>query len=102
MSEVVVSTTDAVGNTEARAAVAMLTVVETLYPFQQFGSMGMAVEASGTLIIADGGGPVAVSNGRLTLVGVTPGAVVRVNPRPGARTIISDATPSPWRRGSPN
>ena len=50
------------------------------------------MEASGTLIITDGGGPVAVANGMLTLVGVEPGAVVRVNPRPGARTIISDAT----------
>ena len=40
INEVVVSTRDEVGNTEARAAVAMLTVVETLYPFQQFRSLG--------------------------------------------------------------
>jgi len=74
MSEVVVRTTDAVGNTEARAAVAMVTVVETLLPFLE--PTGMAVEPSGTLVVVDN----ALK------------AVVRVNPRTGDRTIISDAT----------
>jgi sugar lactone lactonase YvrE len=74
MSEVVVSTTDAVGNTEARAAVALVTVVETLLPFQD--PEGMAVEASGTLVVVDFG----------------LGVVVRVNPQTGARSIVADAT----------
>jgi len=47
-NEVVVSTMDEVGNTEARAAVAMVTVVETLLPFQE--PTGIAVEASDTLV----------------------------------------------------
>ena len=55
MHEVVVSTRDAVGNTEARAAVAMVTVVETLFPFE-ICLRGMAVEASGTLVVAYGSG----------------------------------------------
>ena len=88
----VVSTIDEVGNTEARAAVAMITVVETLFPFENFRALGMAVEASGTLVVAHSGGPVETSKGLRIIVGVEPGAVVRVNPRTGARTIISDAT----------
>ena len=74
MNEVVVRTRDEVGNTEARAAMALVTVVETLLPF--LGPTGMAVEPSGTLVVVD--------NGRQ--------AVVRVDPQTGARTIISDAT----------
>ena len=74
MNEVVVSTTDAVGNTEARAAVALVTVVETLLPF--LGPTGIVVEPSGTLVVVDSGLR----------------AVVRVNPQTGARTIVSDAT----------
>ena len=92
MNEVVVGTIDEVGNTEARAAVAMITVVETLFPFENFRALGMAVEASGTLVVAHSGGPVETSKGLRIIVGVEPGAVVRVNPRTGARTIISDAT----------
>ena len=91
MNEVVVGTIDEVGNTEARAAVAMITVVETLFPFENFRALGMAVEASGTLVVAHSGGPVETSKGLRIIVGVEPGAVVRVNPRTGARTIISDA-----------
>jgi hypothetical protein len=51
--EVVVRTTDEVGNTEARAAVAMVTVVETLLPFQE--PTGIAVEPSETLVVVDNG-----------------------------------------------
>ena len=74
MNEVVVSTRDEIGNAEVRAAVAMVTVVETLLPF--LGPTGIAVEPSGTLVVVDNGLR----------------AVVRVDPQTGARTIISDAT----------
>jgi hypothetical protein len=74
MNEVVVSTRDEIGNAEVRAAVAMVTVVETLLPF--LGPTGIVVEPSGTLVVVDNGLR----------------AVVRVDPQTGARTIISDAT----------
>src|SRR5262245_53028130 len=53
MNEVVVRTTDTVGNTETRAAVAMVTVVETLLPFLE--PTGIVVEPSGTLVVVDNG-----------------------------------------------
>jgi sugar lactone lactonase YvrE len=56
------------------AAVALVTVVETLLPF--LGPTGMAVESSGTLVVVDNDLQ----------------AVVRVDPQTGARTIVSDAT----------
>jgi sugar lactone lactonase YvrE len=126
MNEVVVSTRDEIGNAEVRAAVAMVTVVETLLPF--LGPTGIAVEPSGTLVVVDNGlravvrvdpqtgartiisdattgsGPALVrpiaiaveASGAFVVIdfspGVSPGAVVRVDPQTGARTIVSDAT----------